>query len=181
MLRCSSGILRSPPPGALVGQYDIVHVRNFAFVLQDPDIPRVLRNVVDLLKPGGYLQWGEADVSSFRIETVDSASKTDSLRRLLELSQSQDSRLAPTWVPNMPKLFVDAGLKNTISDVRDAPPYMAFLMHECGLMIHELVARQTGNQEVAKALQSLMAEVVEETKRGAWWAFTRWTVLATKS
>lgn len=131
-------------------------------------------------EPGGFLQWGEADVSSFRIETAGSAYKTDSLRRLLEVSQGQDSRLAPTWVSNMPKLFAEAGLTNPVSDVRDAPPYMAYLMHECGLMIHELLARQTGNQEVAKAIQSLMAEVVEETKRGAWWAFTRWTVVATK-
>lgn len=80
----------------------------------------------------------------------------------------------------MPKLFVEAGLTSPVVDVRDAPPYMAYLMHECGLMIHELVARQTGNQEVAKAIQSLMAEVVGQTKRGAWWAFTRWTVVATK-
>lgn len=41
--------IKTPVPAALVGQYDIVHVRNFAFVLQDQDIPHVLRNVVDLL------------------------------------------------------------------------------------------------------------------------------------
>lgn len=80
----------------------------------------------------------------------------------------------------MPTLFAEAGLIDAFSDVREAPPYMAFLMHECGLMIHELVARQTGDQTAGKTIQSLMPEVVAETKRGAWWAFTRWTVVATK-
>lgn len=41
--------IKSPVPAALVGQYDVVHARNFAFVLQDQEIPGVLRNLVELL------------------------------------------------------------------------------------------------------------------------------------
>ncbi|ROW17079.1 hypothetical protein VPNG_01298 [Cytospora leucostoma] len=167
-------------PEDLVGAYDVVHIRSFAFVLLDEEIPQVLRNLVDLIKPGGYLQWGEADVASFRIESADPELKTDALHRLLRVSQPQDARLSPEWVPSLPKLFAESGLVNTESDDREMPAALAYFIHECNLMIHELLIRQTQNKEVAKTVGDLMPEVTAETKKGAWWAFTRWTVIGRK-
>jgi hypothetical protein len=88
-----------PSDSDLCGAYDVVHVRNLAFVLRDDDVPSVLVRLVSLLRPGGYLQWGEPDVSSFRIETVPSNDgqpkvTTDALSHLLALSQPQDGRLS---------------------------------------------------------------------------------------
>ena len=172
-------------PAELHGAYDVVHVRNLAFVLRDDDVPGVIERLISLLRPGGYLQWGEPDVSSFRIETIrrpeaEEPVKTEALARLLALSQPQDPRLRPTWVPQLAYLCRTAGLEAVQADVREAPPHLALAMHECNLPIHELVARKSGNAAVLQAVQDLMPQVVAETRQGACWAFTRWTVVGRK-
>jgi hypothetical protein len=73
-----------------------------------------------------------------------------------------------------------AGFKNIQSDVRDAPAYMAVAMHDCNLVIHELISRKTHNTEASQAIQRLMPEVAHETRAGSFWAFTRWTVIGKK-
>jgi hypothetical protein len=40
--------VRSDVPDHLVGAYDIVHIRNFAFVLQDAEVESVIRNLFRL-------------------------------------------------------------------------------------------------------------------------------------
>ncbi|KAF5875170.1 putative umta methyltransferase family protein [Botrytis fragariae] len=40
-------------------QYDIVHARFWLCVVNDPDARPLLRKLLSLLKPGGYLQWIE--------------------------------------------------------------------------------------------------------------------------
>lgn len=172
--------IKEPVPNELVGAYDLVHIRNFVFVLLDNDIPGVLERLVSLLRPGGMLQWGEPDVSSFRIEKVDTTLSTDALARLLTISQPQDRRLSPTWVPQLPDLCRAAGLVEVEADVRNAPPHLALTMHECSLIIHELLARKSKNQAVVDGLRDLMPQVEAETRQGACWAFTRWTVVGQK-
>ncbi|QKX57692.1 uncharacterized protein TRUGW13939_04810 [Talaromyces rugulosus] len=167
--------IKEPVPSELLGAYDVVHVRNLAFVLRGSEVPAVLERLVSLLRPGGALQWGEPDVSSFRIETVTA------LRSLLTLSQPQDDRLRPTWVPQLPKLYRAAGLAAVEEDVRDAPSHLALAMHECNLPIHELVARKSKNKAVIEAVQDLMPQVKAETRQGACWAFTRWIVVGWKN
>ncbi|KAH7400550.1 S-adenosyl-L-methionine-dependent methyltransferase [Phaeosphaeria sp. MPI-PUGE-AT-0046c] len=173
--------VKESAPAALLGAYDLVHIRNFAFVLLDADITSIIHNLVALLKPGGYIQWGEPDVASFRIEKTAVSNKVEALTGLLALSQGQDARLKPTWVPGLAGLFELAGLEQVQSDVRDAPPHLALAMHECSLTIHELIARQTGKPEIAQTLSKMMPEVGLETRHGACWAFTRWTTIGRKA
>ncbi|CAH0026872.1 unnamed protein product [Clonostachys rhizophaga] len=172
--------IKDEVPEELVGYYDIVHIRNFLFVLLDSETPQVLNNLVRLIKPGGYLQWGEPDMLSWRIDTTQAGNSISALKQLMQLSQPQDQRLSPTWVPQLPKLFGEAGLVVVETDVKEAAPAMALQMHECALMIHELVARKSDNARVAQQLQELMPKVAEETRAGACWAFTRWTVVGRK-
>ena len=173
--------IREPVPAELVGVYDIVHIRNFAFVLRDEEIPDVLDKLVQLAKPGGYVQWGEADVASFRIEKMNPENEVPALTKLLALSQGQDSRLKPTWVPGLAGLFETRGrLEAVEADVRDMPHHLALFNHECNLLVHELITRTTQNQEVKEGLEALMPLVAEETRKGAYWAFTRYTVIGRK-
>ncbi|KAI4263041.1 MAG: hypothetical protein L6R42_001800 [Xanthoria sp. 1 TBL-2021] len=191
-------------PDDLIGVYDIVHIRNFAFVLRDDDVQGVLANLIRLIstytycslqglstpnmlmmyastEPGGYLQWAEPDVASFRIEKANPNNETKALRQLLELSQAQDSRLSPTWVPRLATIFAASGLVDIQSDVRDAAPHLALAMHECNLSIHELIARKTQNEGVAEKVEDLMPNIANETREGSCWAFTRWTVIGRKA
>lgn len=41
--------IRQPLPEDLVGAYDVVHIRNFAFVLRDRDISQILHKLVKMI------------------------------------------------------------------------------------------------------------------------------------
>ncbi len=90
-------------------------------------------------------------------------------------SASPESRSLSPGI--LPALYSAAGLEAVEADMRNAPPHLALAMHECNLTIHELVARQSRNQAVLQAVRDLMPQVVAETRQGACWAFTRWTMV----
>lgn len=50
-----------PFPQQYHGYFDIVHLRLLVYAITAEDLPRVVANVTQLLKPGGYLDWYEAD------------------------------------------------------------------------------------------------------------------------
>lgn len=129
-----------------------------------------------VLEPGGHLQWGEIDTPSWRIETTGPDNSFDALKRLYDLEASQDARLRPTWVSQLPSIFENAGLRDVQSDVRDPPGHLAWQMHECMLLMHEMVARTTGSTAISKGLEELLPEVIKQGQAGAAWVFTRWTV-----
>ncbi|KAI1170960.1 S-adenosyl-L-methionine-dependent methyltransferase [Nemania sp. FL0916] len=176
--------IKQEPPEDLVGQYDIVHVRLLIFVLLDDEIPSVLQRLMKLLKPGGYLQWDEADISSSRIEKARPDNKVEAVTKMFYLSQRLDSRLKPTWVPRLGELAESAGMSDVKMDKRDTthtPPYLSYAMYESNLAFLELLARTTRNEAFAKELEELMPAVAKESRDGACWDFTRYTMIAKKT
>jgi trans-aconitate methyltransferase len=73
--------IKQPVPEELQGQYDVVHVQMLAAGMLPSEWELVVRNVVLLLKPGGWLQWTECDflgvkhLSGHTEATVDTARK----------------------------------------------------------------------------------------------------------
>lgn len=114
------------------------------------------------------------------IETMNPECKTEALNRLLQITGPQDTRISPRWVPDLPRVFAGAGMVNTQSDLREMPPALAYQSHECNLMTFESLARRFQNPEYAKAVGDLIPEVMAESRKGAWLAFTRWTVVGKK-
>ncbi|KAK7740492.1 hypothetical protein SLS53_005335 [Cytospora paraplurivora] len=167
-------------PEDLVGVFDIVHVRFFSFVLLVDQVPLVVERLFKMLKPGGYLQWGDPDVDSIRIDKIRPDTETESLAELFKLLSVQDPRLKPTWVTELPSLFSSAGFVDVEADKNDCPPHMAFILHECGLMIHELIYRKTKNEKMQQELGRLLPRAVEETRDGAYVTTVRWTVIGKK-
>ncbi|PYI33849.1 S-adenosyl-L-methionine-dependent methyltransferase [Aspergillus indologenus CBS 114.80] len=51
-------------PEALIGQFDVVHLRMWAFIIRDNDPSALIRHAARLLKPGGYIQWEDARFGS---------------------------------------------------------------------------------------------------------------------
>ncbi|KAH8162763.1 hypothetical protein CIB48_g5482 [Xylaria polymorpha] len=150
---------KQDPPEDLVGQYDVVHLRLLILVLLDDEIPAVLQRFIKLLKPGGYLQWDESDISSVRIEKAQPGNKTEAVTRLFDITQKVDSRLKPTWVPRLAELAGDAGLRDIQVDKRDVtrtPPHLAFAMYESNLAFLDLLVRTTQNAAFLKELDELM-------------------------
>ncbi|KAI0201102.1 UMTA methyltransferase family protein [Astrocystis sublimbata] len=172
--------VREDVPDDLKGVYDIINVRFFAFVLLNDEIPRVVARLFSLLKPGGYLQWGEPDLESLRFDTTTPEVKTDNLRALFGLLSVQDPRLKPTWIDRLDNLFTETGFVEVERVTRDAPPHLAFIFHEAGLMIHDLIARKTKNEHMAAELKRLLPAAVEETRQGAYITSLRYLVVGKK-
>ncbi|KAI0101405.1 S-adenosyl-L-methionine-dependent methyltransferase [Nemania sp. FL0031] len=167
-------------PEGLKGVYDIINVRFFAFTLLDDDIPRVAAKLFDLLKPGGYIQWGEPDVETVRFYSMLPECKTESLRSLFNLFAVQDSRLKPTWTNRLENILENAGFVEVDRVAKDAPPHLAYIMHEAGLIMHYQILRTTSNEHIANKLQRLLPEAVEETRQGAYITSSRITVIGKK-
>ncbi|GKZ32109.1 hypothetical protein AbraIFM66950_001248 [Aspergillus brasiliensis] len=167
-------------PEELVGVYDVVHIRLFIFVLLDAEVQPVLERILKLLKPGGYIQWTEVDMGSTRTESTHPANSTEALTKMIRLSEGQDERLRPRWVPNLASKMATAGYENIKEDARDAPPHLALALHDCNIMIHETFARKFKNPQTAQVLNELIPEVEKETKEGSCLAHTRYTVVGRK-
>ncbi|KAI8944152.1 UMTA methyltransferase family protein [Xylaria longipes] len=167
-------------PGDLAGIYDIVHVRFLAWVLLNDEISEVVAKLFSLLKPGGYIQWGEADIETLRFDKTTPQGSTESMTSLYKLLAVQDPRLKPTWIAKLPDLLAAGGFVDIEKDSQDAPPHLAFIFHEAGLMIHELIARKTKNENMARELKRLLPAAVEETKQGSYGTSLRYTIIGRK-
>ncbi|CEN60816.1 hypothetical protein ASPCAL03249 [Aspergillus calidoustus] len=51
----------TPFPPEHRGRYDLIHVRLLVTALGESEFETAVRNMLDILKPGGYLQWVEID------------------------------------------------------------------------------------------------------------------------
>ncbi|KAL4942728.1 hypothetical protein BDV06DRAFT_235246 [Aspergillus oleicola] len=165
-------------PSHLRGVYDIVQMRNFVLVIPDDQIESVVRRLVQMLKPGGHIQFAEPDMTSWRVETVHPDAKTAASAALWDIAVAQrGSQITPTWTKRLELICAQSGLCDVRCDVRDAPGYMAVAMHEGNLAISEMIAQKAGSKEWAKGIEELLPEVEREIKDGAFWAWTRWTVV----
>lgn len=184
--------IKTDPLEDLIGVYDIVHIRLFSLVLIEEELENVLARLLKLLstlllpilpadteqnptqklirnyiEPGGYLQWVEVDMSSFRILKTIPNSQSEALETLFKLSQGQDKRLSPTYVPSLSSHFETAGFDNVKYEPRDAPPHLALAMHECNLLISEILARKSKNEKVMELVKGLLPRVESETRKGS--------------
>ncbi|MDI1491501.1 MAG: hypothetical protein OHK93_002710 [Ramalina farinacea] len=50
-----------PFPKEHHGRFDLVNVRLLSYALESKDLQTAVKNIVDILRPGGYLQWQEID------------------------------------------------------------------------------------------------------------------------
>ena len=97
--------LFSEPPQELRCQYDVVHVRLLFVVVQNEDPSPVIRNLMLLLKPGGYLQWDELNVpGSFILRTTPDLQVAELEHRLASLKQIGG------WVKRLATYMVECGL-----------------------------------------------------------------------
>ncbi|KAI0202866.1 S-adenosyl-L-methionine-dependent methyltransferase [Astrocystis sublimbata] len=69
--------MKQPVPEELHGVYDLVHARMLVAAVLPTEWTAIVRNLALLLKPGGWLQWGECDLLSskfLRGEAVEASS-----------------------------------------------------------------------------------------------------------
>ncbi|ROV99109.1 hypothetical protein VMCG_06593 [Cytospora schulzeri] len=69
-------------PEELTVAFDIVRVRFLSFVLLNGEVQGLVEKLFRMLKPGGYLQWGEPDMETLRMEQAGTGLETESLKQL---------------------------------------------------------------------------------------------------
>ncbi|GJP94108.1 hypothetical protein AnigIFM59636_002900 [Aspergillus niger] len=148
--------MKTDVPKESKGVYDIVHVRNVVFVLSDQGIEDILSKVFGLIKPGGYTQWGEVDIHYLRIDKINEECSTSALEEIVRITRSADPRLVPHWDPELPRLFESIGLVDIKKETREGPGYMDYMLHECVLMAHDIIVRNTNNKEVGQRLHGIL-------------------------
>ena len=130
-------------PEYLVGVYDIVNIRNFAFITQGAELEAVAHRLLRLLstccfcflaflpsnvvylfgfmtcsEPGGYIQWTDIDVNSVRVGKIQPEGQTYLQTTLMEIFKGSDVRLRPAWVPTLLAAFTEAGFIEVTADIK---------------------------------------------------------------
>ncbi|KAI9739224.1 MAG: hypothetical protein M1834_007437 [Cirrosporium novae-zelandiae] len=165
----------TPIPAHLEGQYDLVHLRLLVLGIRDSNPGPVLDNVIRLLKPGGYLQWDEGEISSMIPTNLPPTISLFHCRELLALIRSFHSgrKDSHTWVGDLPRLFEAHGLL----DVKYHNPPIAskslkYWMDNQLMGFEEASemwerSEKEEEREKGRKLKGLIGRAFEESKRGA--------------
>ena len=83
-------------PEHLHSRFDIVHIRAFAAVIKAGNPEPLLRNLIQLLKPGGYLQWDEFDSNTFSAHAPSPSTTKRNAERIIQVWHEFAKRLSLT-------------------------------------------------------------------------------------
>lgn len=151
------------PDEDMIGRYDIVHVRLVIFVVLNKDPREIIYKLMKLLKPGGWLQWDELDLSGSHLERgsgndIEATTAVNALKRVQSISVNH-------WTANLPSILTESGLVNADRDVYIIPPPWAKMFSDMHLMMEEELPMPTAESKRAK-LEEIHA-ISEDSKRGA--------------
>lgn len=80
-----ANVLTGQIPEKWLGTFDIVHIRAFASIIKNNDTSPILKVVTSLLRPGGYVQWEESNVSAMTAIPPTSEVQAQSCQILLQI------------------------------------------------------------------------------------------------
>ena len=156
-----------PVPEELIGIYDVVHVRLLALVVQKNNLRDVIRTLLRLLRPGGYIQWDELNYTGTHIETSKNSAHTPALHELRKRVYSEGRN---DWTLRLPDLFTDQGLlDNKIYHFKDLPDLIRANGEQHLLTMEEfaLSLERNGHREAAADLFKLVQDAGNEMSGGA--------------
>lgn len=157
-------------------------MRLVAVVVKDMQPGRILANVAQLLKPGGYLQWEEHYTAEARVvhgvERNPPAGEfpgVDRLCRLMaeQLSTSDGSKQllgSRDWLVTLDKTMEEGGFEEVRRVVYPDAPVMGMFWNDVYVSSVEEFALQMlkVDPELGKELQEMIKQVEEEKRKGAW-------------
>ncbi|KAF2172645.1 hypothetical protein M409DRAFT_16607 [Zasmidium cellare ATCC 36951] len=103
-------------PEEFVGRYDIVHMQYAVLFVRDREVEGLLGTLMRMLKPGGYLQWGEAHPLQYIFHAAEGKEKAPAARRLHDLQSQIHPSAVENWtyLDNMPARFQAAGFQDVV-------------------------------------------------------------------
>ncbi|CEN62960.1 hypothetical protein ASPCAL09588 [Aspergillus calidoustus] len=103
-----------PVPQELRGRYDVVAIRFFSLMVMDNDVSILLGNLLSLLKPGGYLQWIEPDISASRAISPRPDICSEAAEALMRDAAQflKDFNISYDWLHALPTTCKNLGMVN---------------------------------------------------------------------
>lgn len=109
---------KQPFPTQFFAAFDAVHLRLLVSAMDKDDWAIVTCNVIQLLKPGGAIQWEEGDfINRRRLRGGGRGSSGDFLRFALQVNVTALSDRYKYGFSTLPQTFGDAGLNNIYTDI----------------------------------------------------------------
>ncbi|GAT30326.1 hypothetical protein RIB2604_03303040 [Aspergillus luchuensis] len=174
--------VKSPVPEHLIGAYDLVNVRFFAIVLRNSEIKNVLKSLFRLLKPGGYLQWTDADMASIRPVKLRPDISDEPLKRLETVLRGNDERLHTSWVPNLGTHFQEAKFVDVDVDRRDPPHYIAHYLFETVILALEVFNRNKDiDEQKVQEIRAISRDAAKAYREGSYLQYTYYRVIGRKA
>lgn len=168
-----------PPTEDLVEKYDVIHIRHFVCVVKDNDPAPLLKNLLRMLKPGGWLQWDEWDVLNRHFTKVSAAHAQSNIDKLEEeFANMRRYTPKPEWPPRLDEYFLVQNVQQVAMEKRlSSVGHLAF-MHDLTLLVfQELIdgAELKGliDAEKVRYLRGLLGGATRESRQGAAWNLTR--------
>jgi len=168
-----------PTPVELVEKYDIIHIRHFVCVVKDNDPTPLLRNLLRMLKPGGWIQWDEWDVlnrhfTKTRPETPQAC--IDKLEEEFAVMRRHTAK--PQWPARVDDYMIESNMQQVAMEKRLSSVSHLPFMHDLTLLVfQELIdgAELKGqiDAEKSKYLRQLLGGATRESRMGAAWNLTR--------
>ena len=154
-------------PEDMCGRFDVIHVRLLILVVENSDPSNIIRSLVKMLKPGGYLQWDDLNYPGTHVKTAGRLSKTSKSEELRAMVYSQGRH---DWTLELHRFFGEAGLLDSrISHYQDRPDLARANGEQHLLTMEEFALALMENkraEEASKTLQ-LIKDVYEEVLTGA--------------
>ena len=168
------------PPAEAQGIYDLVHVRLLILVLPVDPLP-VIRRLHSLLKPGGWLQWEDLDLTRMHVKRVTPDTPAPSLDGIIEMSKAGGRY---DWAVNLPKLLTGEGFVEAELDEFGDPTEMCRALNDQHLMTMTEFASsllKNGKGEAANKVLDMVREGYKESLRGAAICYPRVCCVARKT
>ncbi|KAL8901480.1 MAG: hypothetical protein Q9207_005178 [Kuettlingeria erythrocarpa] len=94
--------VHQPFPVQMQGKYDLVHVQNWLCIWRTESSGELIRNLLSLLKPGGYIQWSEQDPDANRAIVAPNVScSTQATEEVLRFLNAPRSTISFEWVSRL--------------------------------------------------------------------------------
>lgn len=174
----SWNIFEDPPPN-LVGKYDFVHVRLLVLVLSGGlDTKPVLRRLLQLLKPGGTLQWDDLDCVNMHVRKANPSVSASALDEICTLCYSAGRH---DWVLELPQMLESEGFQHAQMYHYSEGPTMTRAFNDFHMFTMDEFAAslmRIGKTDAAKKLYRLIGEGYKESAGGAALCIPRVVVVA---
>ncbi|MCJ1377203.1 hypothetical protein MMC17_000295 [Xylographa soralifera] len=156
-------------PEHLHGTYDVVHVQMFLTIVKDDDPEPLIRNFMNLLKPGGYLYWVDVDSESVRAIPPKDPSKSASAAVAIAGLMRNPREYKAGWTSKLDTHFTNQGLLDSSLEHSVINPLFTSLhnVHIMMVMDDYVGSSLDPASDRAKALQARLAQTHSEMKDGA--------------